>query len=181
MRSQFVNFLKPIHKLDHHMSDIDSKIMNVVSSTKKFIKDNSNILFTRADKGNTVVTLDRNEYIENMEAYYRYVDDIALSVPLSQLNSLLEKFNTFHHRLKFIMEMEREGDILNFLDLTIIKQSNTLIFDWFRKPIFSDRFLNYHSHHPFTHKRGNVQLDRQGISVIPSSIKTIWTTLLRSF
>jgi len=88
--------------------------------------------------------------------YYRYVDDIALSLPLSQLNSLLEKFNTFHHRLKFTMEMGREGDVLNFLDLTIIKQSNTLIFDWFRKPAFSGRFLNYHSHHPFTHKRGTM-------------------------
>jgi len=61
--------------------------------------------------------------------YYRYVDDIVLSVPYSHLNSLLDKFNSFHHRLKFTMEMEREGDRLNFLDLTIIKQNNTLIFD----------------------------------------------------
>jgi len=61
--------------------------------------------------------------------YYRYVDDIALCVPLFQLNSLLDKFNSFHNRLKFIMGIQREGDRLNFLDLTIIKQSNTLIFD----------------------------------------------------
>jgi len=61
--------------------------------------------------------------------YYRYVDDIALSVPFFQLNSLLEKFNSFHHRLKFTKEMIGEGDRLNFLDLTIIKQitMNSLI------------------------------------------------------
>jgi len=88
--------------------------------------------------------------------YYKYVDDIALSVPFSQLHSLLAKFNSFHHRLRFTMEIDGEGDRLNFLDLTIIKQDNTLIFDWFRKPTFSGRFLNYHSHHPFTHKRGTM-------------------------
>jgi len=54
--------------------------------------------------------------------YYRYVDDIALSVPFFQLNSLLEKFNSFHHKLKFTMEVGGEGDRLNFLDPTIIKQ-----------------------------------------------------------
>jgi len=61
--------------------------------------------------------------------YYRYVDDIALSVSLLQLNGLREKFNSFHYRLKFTMKMGREGDRLNFLDLTIIKQDNALIFD----------------------------------------------------
>jgi len=74
MRSQFVNFLKPIHKLDLHMSDTDLKIMDAVSSTKKFVKDNPNILFTKADKGNTVIALDRNEYIENMETLLSYSD-----------------------------------------------------------------------------------------------------------
>jgi len=88
--------------------------------------------------------------------YYRYVDDIALAVPISQLNGLLAKFNSFHHRIEFTMEMERKGDRLNFLDLTIIKQGNTLVFDWFRKPTFSGRFLNFYSHHPFTHKRGTM-------------------------
>jgi len=87
--------------------------------------------------------------------YYRYVDDIVLSVPSSQLNNLLKKFNSFHQRLRFTMEIERDNR-LNFLDLTIIKQNNFLIFDWFQKPTFSGRFLNFHSHHPFTHKRGTM-------------------------
>jgi len=54
------------------------------------------------------------------------------------------------------MEVEGNGNRLNFLDLTIIKQGNTLVFDWFRKPTFSGRFLNFFSHHPFTHKRGTI-------------------------
>jgi len=52
--------------------------------------------------------------------------------------------------------MEENGDRLNFLDLSIIKKSNSLIFDWFRKPTFSGRFFNYYSHHPFIKKRGTI-------------------------
>jgi len=88
--------------------------------------------------------------------YFRYVDDIALSVPRTSLNSLLDRFNAFHHRLKFTMEMGCDGSHLNFLDLTIIIKNNSLIFNWFRKPTFSGRFLNFYSHHPFNHKRGTM-------------------------
>jgi len=48
------------------------------------------------------------------------------------------------------------GNTLNFLDLTLIKKDNYLIFNWFHKPTFSGRFLNYNSHHPFTHKKGTI-------------------------
>jgi len=61
--------------------------------------------------------------------YYSYVNDIALSVLLFQLNSLLEEFNSFYPRLNFTMEMEGGSDGLNFLDLTIIRKDNGLIFD----------------------------------------------------
>jgi len=98
--------------------------------------------------------------------YFRFVDDIALSVPRTSVDSLHDKFNSFHHRLKFTIEMEDNGNHLNFLDLTIIKKNNSLIFNWFRKPTFSGRFLNFYSHHPFNQKGHHVQLDRQDNSVI---------------
>jgi len=66
---------------------------------------------------------------------------------------------------KFTMEMGGDGDYLNFLDLTIIKKDNSLIFNWFcnptssgnwfRKPTSSGRFLSFYSH-PFNHKRGTM-------------------------
>jgi len=52
--------------------------------------------------------------------------------------------------------MEIDGDVLNFLDLTLIKKDGRLIFNWYRKPTFSDRFLNFHSQHPFLHKKGTI-------------------------
>jgi len=86
--------------------------------------------------------------------YFRYVDDIALAAPTSYLNNLLFNFNSFHPRLKFTLEIG--GDVLNFLDLTLIKKEGRLIFNWYRKPTFSGRFLNFHSHHPFLHKKGTI-------------------------
>jgi len=61
--------------------------------------------------------------------YYRFVDDIALAAPYSSLNDLLHKFNSFHPRLRFTMEVG--GDMLNFLDLTLIKRDGVLIFNWY--------------------------------------------------
>jgi len=86
--------------------------------------------------------------------YYRYVDDIVLAAPVSSLQDLLYSFNSFHPRLSFTMEIG--GDNLDFLDLTILKINGRLISNWYRKPTFSGRFLNFHSHHPFTHKRGTI-------------------------
>ena len=33
---------------------------------------------------------------------------------------------------------------------------NRCNFDWYRKPTFSDRFLNFHSNHPLTQKKGTI-------------------------
>jgi len=84
--------------------------------------------------------------------YFRYVDNIVLVAPFSSLNDLLDQFNSFHPRLKFIIEIG--GDVINFLDLTLIKRNGKLIFNWYQKPMFSGKFLNFHSLHPFSHKKG---------------------------
>jgi len=79
------------------------------------------------------------------------VDDIALAVPRMSLNELLHNFNTFHPRLKFTLE---NGDTsLDFLELTMINRDGKLIFDWYHKPTYSGRLLNFHSKHPMSQKR----------------------------
>jgi len=47
-------------------NNIDYKILSAVSA-KRFIKSNLDVLFTRANKGNTVVALGKNDYILKME------------------------------------------------------------------------------------------------------------------
>jgi len=78
MRIQFFNFLKSLKKLDRFRTEIDKEILDSVHTTKKFIKNNPDILFTRADKGNIVIALDRNEYIHKMESYLRDADTYIL-------------------------------------------------------------------------------------------------------
>jgi len=85
--------------------------------------------------------------------YYRYVDDIILAAPSNSLDTLLRIFNSQHSRLQFTMEIERDKKI-SFLDLTFINDEGTIIFDLYKKPTFSGRYLNYRSHHPLNHKKG---------------------------
>ena len=49
--------------------------------------------------------------------YYRYVDDICTVVHPSQIDGLLNQFNSFHPRLQFTVE--RGGNAINFLDITV--------------------------------------------------------------
>jgi len=58
--------------------------------------------------------------------YFRYVDDILTAVPKTAIDSIVDKFNA-HSRLQFTLEIG--GDRINFLDTTIIKNNNKLIFD----------------------------------------------------
>ena len=57
--------------------------------------------------------------------------------------TLVNTFNSFHSRLKFTTEID--GDKLDFLDVSLIKKGNSLILNWYHKPTFSDRYLNYFS------------------------------------
>jgi len=84
--------------------------------------------------------------------YFRYVDDVALAVPRDKSKELLLMFNSFHPRMQFTIEIG--GKKLDFLDVTIINNNNRLEFDWFRKPTFSGRVLNFLSHHPTSQKKG---------------------------
>jgi len=52
--------------------------------------------------------------------------------------------------------MEMGGERLDFLDLTLIRDNDRLISNWYTKPSFSGRFLNFHSQHPLIHKRGTI-------------------------
>ena len=68
----------------------------------------------------------------------------------------LDKFNLLHPRLQFILEVG--PDRINFLDTTIIisnnkinnNKINNIKFDWYQKPTFSGKYLNFLSQHPLS-------------------------------
>jgi len=79
---------------------------------------------------------------------------ILLAAPSDIVNDIVNTFNSFHPRLQFTLEVG--GDSLNFLDVTIVKLNGDLEFDWFHKPTFSGRYLNYNSQHALSQKKGTI-------------------------
>src|SRR5436190_6639905 len=117
--------------------------------------------------------------------YVRYVDDVALAAPSSMFKDILHTFNSFHPRLQFTME-ESVGNQLDFLDVSIIINENIIEFDWFHKPTYSGRYLNFESWHPICHKRGTILglIDRAFLLTNPKyhqkNIEFVINTLLNN-
>ena len=89
----------------------------------------------------------------SLPVYYRYVDDVLIAAPNDSFNIILNIFNSFHHRLKFTLELS-DNNKINFLNISIIIKNGTFMFDLYQKPTFSGRFLSFYSHHHWTHKKG---------------------------
>jgi len=86
-----------------------------------------------------------------VHTYYRYVDDIFMIIPRAKLDTVLKTFNEYHSRLKFTYEVE-SNDALNFLNTSVMRENGKLITNWFRKPTFSGRYINFFSYHPEQYK-----------------------------
>lgn len=77
----------------------------------------------------------------------RYVDDLILSVPSERVEETLYYFNSYDINLQFTSEVE-ENHSIPFLDMRVCRDNhNVLRTKWYRKPICSNRFLNFHSYH----------------------------------
>jgi len=82
------------------------------------------------------------------------VDDICIAVSPSKINILLQRFNSFHPRLQFTVEIG--GEKLDYLDATISISKNQFVFYWYRKLTFLGRFLHFHSNHSIAQKKGTI-------------------------
>ncbi|XP_044755061.1 uncharacterized protein LOC123314019 [Coccinella septempunctata] len=86
-----------------------------------------------------------------------YVDDTIAAIPKNATSELLDKFNGFHHKLKFTMELEVDQKI-NFLDLTVMRNSNgSICTNWYTKPTAYGSILNYFSEHSTVQKVGIIK------------------------
>lgn len=88
--------------------------------------------------------------------YKRYVDDIITFIKPDQLQNVLDTFNSFHERIQFTHEIEKDS-CLSFLDVNIIRNGQKFITNWFHKSTWSGRYINYWSHHPIQHKIGLIK------------------------
>ena len=83
--------------------------------------------------------------------YTRYVDDVIASIPYCEVNNILQVFNNQHGRIKFTHETET-NDSINFLDMKLIRDENTIRTNWTQKATFFARILHYKSTHPIHQK-----------------------------
>lgn len=78
-----------------------------------------------------------------------YVDDSLWVIPKCDTNLILSFLNSFHNRIVFTMEREKDNSI-KFLDIEVIKREDRIVTCWFKKPFASLRILNFFSNHSHT-------------------------------
>ena len=98
----------------------------------------------------------RNSIFEKLRVrvhnYYRFVDDIFTIVPTEYIQEIKNIFNNYNQYLQFTTEMEKDSR-LSFLETIVIRtDNNRIITNWYRKPTYSGRYLNYFLHQPLNQK-----------------------------
>jgi hypothetical protein len=100
------------------------------------------------------------KYIENTKivdillehhiiGYFHFVDDILIihKNDSSDIYDVLDTFNNMIPDIKFTMEDEKENKI-NFLDISISKEEDSISFSIYRKPTTTDTIIPNDSCHP---------------------------------
>lgn len=81
----------------------------------------------------------------------KYVDDIICSIPATAVNLVISVFNQYHPKIQYTVEEESDFGV-PFLDMRVIRHDTVLKTDWYTKPTYSGRYINYHSYHPIKTK-----------------------------
>jgi hypothetical protein len=90
--------------------------------------------------------------------YFRYVDDILIVYDRTRTNidGVLDPFNSIMPTMMFTMEKERDNTI-NFLDITIKKESDKFEYSIYRKHTTTDIIIPSDSCHLVEHKMAAVR------------------------
>lgn len=75
-----------------------------------------------------------------------YVDDTLVALRKKEIEPMLEQMNRFHKNIQFTVEIEKDCQI-NFLNMTVMREGQSMITKWYRKPYASLRLLNFYSSH----------------------------------
>jgi hypothetical protein len=84
--------------------------------------------------------------ISNIPSLKKYVDDTITLIPKDLARDCLDVFNYFHPLIQFTSENEIDRRI-NFLDITLIRQDDKIISNYYSKTDSSNRILNFQSKH----------------------------------
>ena len=73
------------------------------------------------------------------------------AVPHDKIGTIKNTFNNFNHIIQFTKEEESEGRV-SFLDFIIITAGDSIKTNWYHKPTWSGRYLNFNSNDPYKYK-----------------------------
>ncbi|EFN63478.1 hypothetical protein EAG_07003, partial [Camponotus floridanus] len=92
-RNKSMSLLNAISSYSYQNNAINNCLLELHQKTKNFLTENPNIIVTRADKGNTTVALNRDDYIKNVEKLLEDKDTylIVLKNPINKLISSLRE------------------------------------------------------------------------------------------
>lgn len=80
-----------------------------------------------------------------------FVDDTIAAVNANLANKALTLLNSFAPgQIIFTMEKEDTNASINFLNVTLTREANSIFTNWYRKPFASGRLLNFYSSHKRT-------------------------------
>jgi len=93
-----------------------------------------------------------------VKGYFRYNDDILImhKDDRTNIHNMLQDFNRLIPRIKFTLEKE-ENNKINFLDITIAKNYDSLSFEIYRKPTTTDVIIPNDSYQPKEHKTAAIR------------------------
>lgn len=99
-------------------------------------------------------TINNLDYMPHF--YKRYVDDCILCIPEDKLEYTHSAFNSYHARLQFTIEKQKQNS-LSFLDILLkISNNGKIETNWFTKSVWSQRYLNFESNVPNVFKKSVV-------------------------
>lgn len=82
---------------------------------------------------------------------FKYVDDIIQALPEHVVPEALRLLNSYNESIQFTVEIESNNK-LAFLDLSLLRENQSITTDWYRKSTASDRLISFHSAHPYSMK-----------------------------
>ena len=98
LRGELINCVNTFAKKKLHLWHTDAVIMSKISATDKFVKDNKNILFTKADKGNVTIAIERENYNKKVlevlsdDKYYKQLSKSPLNILKKSVDLLIKKW-----------------------------------------------------------------------------------------
>ena len=92
-----------------------------------------------------------------INTWLRYVDDVLTIVKKGTCDSLLNHLNSVDPNIKFTIEPPNDQGAIPFLDTFPRPSGNENVKSVYRKPIHTDRYLDFNSNHPKSAKHAVVR------------------------